>query len=112
MPTGREAAGKRQAPARLPLREHRLRARVSLEEIMGRTKLSRRFLEAIEEGRYGDLPGGVFTLSYIRQYADAIGYDAELILEHWRKTSAGAEEPAVEARRTQTPRWIRFFQSV
>jgi cytoskeletal protein RodZ len=54
----------------------------------------------------------VFTVSYIRQYADAIGYDAELILEHWRKTAAGVEEPAVEVRRPQTPRWIRFFQSV
>lgn len=111
MPTGREAFGKRQAPERLPLREHRLRARVSLEEIMGRTKLSRRFLEAIEEGRYEELPGGVFTVSYIRQYAEAIGYDAELILEHCRQRSGEAEERRPVAK-AQPPRWIRFFQSV
>lgn len=110
MPTGRESS-RRQVPERLPLREHRLRARVTLEEIMSRTKLSRRFLEAIEEGRYEELPGGVFTVNYIRQYAAAIGYDAELILEHCRQRNREPEErrPAAKA---QPPRWIRFFQSV
>jgi len=92
------------------LREHRLRARVSLEEIMTETKISRRFLEAIEEGRYEDLPGGVFTVNYIRQYAWMTGYDAEVILEHYRSRLEGqaAEEPA---QRPQTPRWVRFFES-
>lgn len=111
MPTGREAFTRRQAPERLPLREHRLRARVTLEEIMSRTKLSRRFLEAIEEGRYEELPGGVFTVNYIRQYAEAIGYDAELILEHCRQRNSQPEERHPAAK-SQPPRWIRFFQWV
>lgn len=78
---------------------------------MSRTKLSRRFLEAIENGRYEELPGGVFTVSYIRQYAEAIGYDADLILEHCRRSSGEAEERRPVAK-AQPPRWIRFFQSV
>lgn len=98
-----------QAP--LPLREHRLRARVTLEEIMAQTKLSRRFLEAIEDGRYEELPGGVFAVNYIRQYAEATGYDADLILEHYRRGRPEAEEPERQVR-VQVPRWIRFFQSV
>lgn len=102
---------KERTQAPLPLREHRLRARVTLEEIMERTKLSRRFLEAIEEARYEELPGGVFTVNYIRQYAEATGYDADLILEHYRRGRGG--EPAPEERaKVQVPRWIRFFQSV
>lgn len=96
---------------RLPLREHRLRARVSLEEIMAETKISRRFLEAIEEGRYEELPGGVFTVNYIRQYAWMTGYDAELILEHYRNRMDGQAE-AEPQRRPQMPRWARFFESV
>lgn len=98
------------APGRLPLREHRLRARVSLEEIMAETKISRRFLEAIEDGRYEELPGGVFAVNYIRQYAWMTGYDAELILEHYRHRLDGqaAEEPV---RRPHAPRWARFFES-
>lgn len=112
MGSGRQNTSNRQVPERLPVREHRLRAHVSLEEIMSRTKLSRRFLEAIEEGRYEDLPGGVFTVSYIRQYAEAIGYDADLILEHWRRAGQDGQEPAPKGPASHAPRWIRFFQSV
>jgi len=108
----RHAKSERTRPqAPLPLREHRLRARVTLEEIMAQTKLSRRFLEAIEEGRYEELPGGVFTVNYIRQYAEATGYDADLILEHYRRGHIGEEAPEPQAK-LQLPRWIRFFQSV
>jgi cytoskeletal protein RodZ len=85
-----QAGGK--APGKLPLREHRVRAGVQLAAISEATKLSRRFLEAIEEGSYGELPGGVFTTSYIRQYAAATGYDAEVILEHYRQWCGGLSE--------------------
>jgi cytoskeletal protein RodZ len=92
------------------LREHRVRARVSLEDIMTETKISRRFLEAIEEGRYEDLPGGVFAVSYIRQYAWMTGYDAELILDHYR--SRMEQRTQAEPRRRQpAARWVRFFES-
>ena len=64
----------------LPWKAHRLRGRVTLEEIAEVTKISKRFLEAIERGAYGELPGGVFTTSYIRQYAAMIDFDSGEIL--------------------------------
>jgi cytoskeletal protein RodZ len=96
-------------PRKLPLREHRLRAGVPLAAISDTTKLSRRFLEAIEEGDYGELPGGVFAVNYIRQYADATGYDADLILEHYRQSS-GLDKPAGESKeaRPSALRWGKF----
>ena len=66
----------------LPWKAHRLRGLVTLEEIAGVTKISKRFLEAIEDGAYRELPGGLFTTSYIRQYAELIGYDSGEILLH------------------------------
>jgi len=66
----------------LPWKAHRLRGKVTLEAITEVTKISKRFLEAIEGGLYGELPGGVFTTSYIRQYAALIDYDSEEILLH------------------------------
>lgn len=77
---------------------------------MAETKISRRFLEAIEDGRYEELPGGVFTVNYIRQYAWMTGYDAEVILEHYRSRldEQAAEQPAEQP---HTPRWVRFFES-
>ncbi len=77
---------------------------------MAETKLSRRFLEAIEEGRYEDLPGGVFTVNYIRQYAAMTGYDPDLILEHYRRKTVpapGRHSPARQPGRS----WVRFFES-
>ncbi len=77
---------------------------------MAETKLSRRFLEAIEEGRYEDLPGGVFTVSYIRQYAAMTGYDADVILEHYRRQTDS--EPERQSPVRQPGRgWVRFFES-
>jgi cytoskeleton protein RodZ len=74
-------------------RAHRIRSGVSLELICERTKISRHFLEAIEERAYHRLPGGIFDVSYIRQYAEQIGYSAESLLEDYR-LRAGAKEGA------------------
>lgn len=76
----------------LGLEAHRQSAGVTLEQIAEATKISRRFLKAIEDGCYKELPGGVFTTSYIRQYAAAVGFNADLILKHYER-SLSPEEP-------------------
>lgn len=85
--------------------------KVTLESIIARTKISRRFLEAIENGEYSQLPGGVFSVNYIRQYAALVSYDAETILEHYRKATAppAPGEPHPDGQRNE-PRWVRFFE--
>ena len=47
---------------------------ITLEQIANTTKISIRYLRAIEEGRMAVLPGGVYSTNYIRQYAEAIDY--------------------------------------
>lgn len=62
------------------LKAWRLRKGVRLDTIAQATKLSISQLEAIECGEFRKLPGGIYTTSYIRQYARAIDFDeAELI---------------------------------
>jgi hypothetical protein len=41
------------------------------------------FLQAIEAENFGKLPGGVYSTSYIRQCAQAIGYDESVVLDHY-----------------------------
>jgi cytoskeleton protein RodZ len=48
---------------------------VSLEEIARNTKLRVTTLKAIEDANFDVLPGGIYNISYIRQYARAIGAD-------------------------------------
>ncbi len=55
-------------------RERELRG-IALEEVAEVTKISRRYLEAIEEGQYSSLPGDAFVRAFIRAYAQSIGLD-------------------------------------
>jgi cytoskeletal protein RodZ len=53
----------------------------------------------------------VFAVSYIRQYASLVGYDAELILEDYRRVVDGDGEVDSGTGRSQSePRWVRFFE--
>ncbi|HRJ17738.1 MAG TPA: helix-turn-helix domain-containing protein [Bryobacteraceae bacterium] len=96
----------------LGLELHRERAGVTLEEIADTTKISRTFLRAIEEGNYAALPGGVFTTSYIRQYAEAVGYDAAEILDHCRRSLAPEPEAEPENPNTGLPKWASRLLSL
>ena len=46
-----------------------------MEDISRDTKLKVTTLKAIEEAHFEALPGGIYNISYIRQYARAIGAD-------------------------------------
>ena len=59
------------------LRRERLRRNLGLQEISEELKLSTRFLEAMETDQFDRLPGGVFTKSFVRQYARYLGLDEE-----------------------------------
>jgi cytoskeleton protein RodZ len=48
---------------------------ITLEEIARNTKLRVTTLKAIEDANFDLLPGGIYNISYIRQYARAIGAD-------------------------------------
>jgi cytoskeletal protein RodZ len=58
---------------------------LSLEEIARSTSISLRFLQAIENEDFAELPSGVYSTSYIRQYATAIAYDPSAVLERYRE---------------------------
>jgi cytoskeletal protein RodZ len=71
-------------PAALPdLVAVRCKLGLSLDEIARDTKIRVHYLDAIEQGRFGALPGGVYNHSYIRQYARAISYDEAKLLAYY-----------------------------
>lgn len=73
----------------------RLNRGISLEQIAESTKISVRSLEAIERGDFRKLPGGIYTTSYIRQYARAIDYDESAILAfYYREMSSSDASPS------------------
>ena len=57
-------------------REREIRG-ISLKEISDATKISKRFLEAIERNDHRTLPAPVFTRGFVREYARYLGLSAE-----------------------------------
>ena len=64
---------------------------ISLRQIAESTKIGMRALEAIEQGDFRKLPGGIYTTSYIRQYARAIDYDESVILAVYHREAAALQ---------------------
>jgi cytoskeleton protein RodZ len=60
---------------------------ISLEEIARNTKLKITTLKAIEDAKFEVLPGGIYNISYIRQYARAIGADESALVSLYRMLS-------------------------
>ena len=79
------------------LRREREMRGVSLEEISAATRISIRFLQAIENEELAKLPGGIFTRSFVRTYARYLGLDEERVLADCQL--AGKQKPEVDIRR-------------
>ncbi len=73
------------------LRTCRLRAGVSLSEAAETLNIRRPYLQAIEEGRYRDLPGPTYALGFVRGYAEYLGLDGNEIARRYRAEISGSE---------------------
>jgi cytoskeletal protein RodZ len=100
----------------LVLRQERLRQDLSLSDIAGQTRISERYLEAIEQENFETLPGVVFTRNFVRQYASALKVDPEPILAELPKvdlaTTPLPDPPARVKRSKWDPRWTSSIASL
>src|ERR687888_1210818 len=86
-------------------RERELRG-VELREVAEATKISIRFLQALENDRIDVLPGGIFPRAFVRQYASYLGLNpdrtvAEFVYaygEHAGQGATGSAAPAARRR--------------
>ena len=67
------------------LKEARLSKGYSLDDLQEITKIQKRYLIAIEEGNYSIMPGTFYVRAFIKQYADAVGLEAEEVLDEFKK---------------------------
>lgn len=79
-------------------RERELRG-ISLREIADHTKISTRFLQALEEDRLDVLPGGVFRRAFVKQYARYLGLDPERTVAEFVHDHADSARVSDEPRR-------------
>ena len=63
------------------LRRAREARGVKLEEVAASTKISVRYLKALEKGDFEQLPGGVFDRGFVRAYAQFVGLNPDAMVE-------------------------------
>ncbi|MEZ5366242.1 MAG: DUF4115 domain-containing protein [Bryobacterales bacterium] len=77
------------------LRSHRTRRGVALEQVAESTRITVRQLEALEQERFDELPGGVFRVSFVRQFARIVGADEDEAVRLLKaQTSTNVELPS------------------
>jgi cytoskeleton protein RodZ len=75
---------------------------VSLGQIATETRISTRFLTAIENEEFHQLPGGIFNRGFVRAYAERVGLDPDQAVADYERL-AGAGEPAQTPSITANP---------
>jgi cytoskeleton protein RodZ len=73
----------------------RERRDLALADVSARLRIRRPYLEAIEEGRFGELPGAVYVSGFLRQYAEFLGLDPDQVLKSYQAESDGAVQRTV-----------------
>lgn len=87
----REVGGAEHVPnVSLTLRMARQRAGYDLKDVAEVLRIRANNLEAIEGGRFDDLPGPTYVTGFLRSYADFLGLDRDEIVARYREEIGAA----------------------
>jgi transcriptional regulator with XRE-family HTH domain len=86
---------------------HRVREEknISLKEVQEATKISMRYLEAIDRGDLEGIPGEVYRKGFLVNFANAIGLNGQEVLQKYYQMKSAEEEKLLQAQtqiQTQT----------
>lgn len=63
-----------------------------IDDVSGALKIRANHLDAIENGRFGDLPGQTYAIGFVRTYAKYLGLDAPDVVRRFKDEVVGLEE--------------------
>jgi hypothetical protein len=85
------------------LREARTRQSLDFSEMESRTKVRAKYLRALEDENFEQLPGHTYIKGFLRTYADSLGMDGQLYVDEYNsRYVAGGDEYALQTRRVPT----------
>ncbi|CEP68708.1 Domain of unknown function DUF4115 [Moorella glycerini] len=86
------------------LRAARQEKGISLREVEEATKIRLRYLEALEKGNYDQIPGRVYALGFVRNYARFLGLDVQAVVQQFKQEYPSDEDnyPTEESSLTAT----------
>lgn len=65
------------------LQEARSEKGLTIDDVQQATKIQRRYLIAIEDGHFEELPGDFYVRAFIKQYAQTVGLDGDELLKDY-----------------------------
>lgn len=85
------------------LKQRRETSGLTLDQIQQTTKIQKRYIIAIEEGDYKNLPGSFYARAFIKTYAESLGLDVDEVYETYANDLPKIEpQPTVQLSRKQT----------
>ncbi len=78
------------------LKLEREKRKITLEQISASTKIGTRMLQALEEDKFNQLPGGIFNKGFVRAYSRCVGLDEDQTVADYLQASGDAHLASVE----------------
>jgi cytoskeleton protein RodZ len=78
------------------LKLEREKRKITLEQISASTKIGTRMLQALEEDKFNQLPGGIFNKGFVRAYSRCVGLDEDQTVADYLQASGDAHPASVE----------------
>lgn len=94
------------------LRREREKRSITLDEISQSTKIGTRMLQALEEDRFSQLPGGIFNKGFVRAYAHHVGLDEDQTVADYLAASGDAPPVQPELPREESVRIVEADSGV
>lgn len=85
------------------LRRQREARDISLREIADASKISLRYIEALEQDRFDILPARVFVHGFLRQYSKYVGLDADEVVNHFISSQRAGDEEQEQEEKAAPP---------
>ncbi len=89
------------------LRRERERRGLTIDAICETTKVSPRYIRAVEAGKFADIPGGVFRKGFVRSYIGALELDESVWMRRFEQSCR--DSGLAVAGDTQ---WVAFAENV
>ena len=78
------------------LKLEREKRKITLEQISVSTKIGTRMLQALEEDKFNQLPGGIFNKGFVRAYSRFLGLDEDQTIADYLQASGDALPASTE----------------
>lgn len=75
------------------LREARETTGRSVADVAHALRIRRVYLQAIEDGRFDELPGAAYAVGFVRSYATYLRLDAPTLVERFKEEASGIQSP-------------------